>query len=308
MTQNYIVGKRQLPWRMSIFIFKETFICLGCNNDKPILMKNTIILIHGMFQNPKSWVNWITFFEESGYEVIAPAWPLHEGDPAALRANPPEGLGDLGLEAIITPIETLIYSLPEKPIVIGHSVGGLIVQILVNRGLVKTGVTISSVAPNSMIDFDWSFFKNAATIANPLKGSQPILMDLATFHSSFANTLTEEAAAKAFEETATHDSRNVFRDCMGSIAHFDVTKPHAPLLFIAGAEDKICPADLNDKNFKAYTDSNSVISIREFPNKSHFICNEPGWEEIINAIENWLTNLPNANIVEPNPFFTQVVR
>ncbi len=268
-------------------------------------MKNTIVLIHGMFQNPKSWENWITFFESKGYDVIAPAWPLHEGEPVYLRENPPKGLGELELETIITSMETLIYKLPEKPIVIGHSVGGLITQILINRGIAKIGVVVSSVAPNAMVTFDWSFIKNAATIANPLKGDEPIYMDQETFHGAFANTLTEAAAIAAFEETATHDSRNVFRDCMGSTAHFDVTEAHAPLLFIAGAEDKICPADLNEKNYKAYTDTNSLVAIKEFPNRSHFICNEPGWEEVVGSISDWLDTLQNVEITEPNPYYTQ---
>src|SRR4051812_4607966 len=116
-------------------------------------MQNTIVLIHGMFQNPKSWEKWVRYFESKGYEVLAPAWPQHEGEPVQLRANPPEELGNLELNTIITAIKTLIFSLPEKPIVIGHSVGGLITQILVNRGIAKIGVAISSVAPNSMIDF-----------------------------------------------------------------------------------------------------------------------------------------------------------
>lgn len=271
-------------------------------------MKNTVVLIHGMFQNPKSWAKWINYFEAQGYDVIAPAWPLHDGEPAALRANPPAGLGDLKLDTVISEIETLIYSLPEKPIVIGHSVGGLITQILISRGLAKIGVAISSVAPNKMIDFDWSFLKNAATIANPLKGNEYVPMDLETFHGAFANTLSEAEAKVAFEETATHDSRNVFRDCMGSTADIDTDQPHAPLLFIAGAEDQIIPADLNDKNFKAYTDESSVTSIREFPNRSHFICNEPGWEEVIDAIDNWLSTQANLNVEEANPFYTQAVR
>ncbi|PWS29464.1 alpha/beta hydrolase [Pedobacter yonginense] len=263
-------------------------------------MKNTIVLIHGMFQNPKSWKNWIAFFESKGYEVIAPAWPLHEGEPSVLREQVPLGLGDLELDTIITSIETLIYKLPEKPIVIGHSVGGLIVQLLVNRGLAKLGVAISSVAPNGMVTFDWSFVKNAATIANPLKGDEPIYMDEETFQGAFANTLSEAEAKLAFDETATHDSRNVFRDCMGSSAQLDVELPHVPLLFIAGEQDKICPADLNEKNAKAYTDVASVTEIQEFPNRSHFICNEPGWEEVATYINNWL----DAQGVGTNDYIT----
>jgi len=270
-------------------------------------MKNTIVLIHGMFQNPVSWSNWKNYFQSKGYEVIAPAWPMHEGDPTALRANPPEGLGKLGLDEVITKFETLIYGLAEKPIVIGHSVGGLVTQILINRGLAKIGVAISSVAPNKMIDFDWAFLKNAATIANPLKGDNYVPTDLETFHGGFANTLSEEQAKTEFERTATHDSRNVFRDCMGSTANIDTDQPHAPLLFIAGSEDQIIPADLNQKNFEAYTDKSSVTEIREFAGRSHYICNEPGWEEVIEVVDNWISAQANLNLEESNPYYTQTV-
>lgn len=268
-----------------------------------ILMKNTIVFIHGMFQNPKSWDRWMDFFVTRGYNCIAPAWPLHEGDPAQLRENPPAGLGELSLDDVIAKIGTLIYSLPEKPIVIGHSVGGLIAQLMVNRDNVKAGIAISSVAPNAMIDFSWSFFKNSATIANPIKGDEPIYMDLETFQGSFANTLTEDEAQLAFTATATHDSRNIFRDCMGASGELHTDIPHVPLLLIAGEKDQICPADLVEKNAKAYTDQNSITDFKEFPARSHFICNEPGWEEVALSVYNWLEAQQQLNTEETAQYF-----
>lgn len=167
-------------------------------------------------------------------------------------------------------------------------------------------VAICSVAPNAMVTFDWSFFKNAATIANPIKGNEPIEMDIDTFHQAFANTLSEAQAEKAYHETATHDSRNVFRNCMGSTAQIDTDLPHAPMLFIAAEEDKICPADLIEKIYKSYTDENSSTELKEFPQRSHFICNEPGWEQVAAYIENWMQQQPELTIEEANPFYTPV--
>lgn len=256
-------------------------------------MKKTIVFIHGMFQNPISWTKWIEFFEAKGYECLTPAWPYHEGEPAVLRSNISPQLGDLVLDDIITPIETMILNLPEKPIVIGHSVGGLIAQLLLARDTVSMAVAISSVAPNAMITFDWSFFKNAATIANPIKGNDPIPMDLETFKGAFANTLSDEQAEIEFEKTATPDSRNVFRSCMSSAADIDVEIAHAPLLLIAGSEDMICPASLIEKEQKAYTDENSTTDIKEFTGRSHYICNEPGYEEVISYVDEWLTRQQN---------------
>lgn len=249
-----------------------------------------IIFIHGMFQNPKSWNKWKDFFTARGYNCLTPAWPLHEGEPSALRANPPGGLGDLHLDDIIVPIETLVLE-ANQPIVIGHSVGGLIVQLLINRGVASAGVAISSVAPNAMLDFDWGFFKNSALIANPFKGNEPFFMDEESFHGSFANTLSREASDLAFAEFATHDSRNVLRDCMGDAGKLDLEIPHAPLLFIAGEQDEIIPNTLNKKNADAYTDAASTTAFREFPNRSHYICGEPGWEEVAETIATWLEGL-----------------
>ncbi|MXV15737.1 alpha/beta hydrolase [Hufsiella ginkgonis] len=251
-------------------------------------MKNTIVFIHGMFQNPKSWEKWTNYFSEKGYRCLAPAWPLHSGEPRDLRENPPAGLGDLRLNDVVGEIEKVILGLNEKPIVIGHSVGGLIVQLLVNREMVSAGVAINSVAPNAMLDFDWGFLKNSAMIANPLKGNEPFYMDLENFHASFCNTMTLEETREPYGQYATHDSRNVLRDCMGEAGQLDTELPHVPLLFVAGEKDEIIPNTLNEKNFKAYTDEASVTSFKEFANRGHFICGQPGWAEVAEYTCTWL--------------------
>lgn len=251
-------------------------------------MKNTIVFIHGMFQNPVSWAEWIAYFEAQGYHCIAPAWPLHEGSPADLRADPPAGLGDLHLQTIVDQMERLITALPEKPIVIGHSVGGLIVQLLTAKGIVDRGVPIDSVAPNAMLAFDWGFMKNSALIANPFKGNEPFEMDLESFQGAFCNTMSAEATREAYERTATHDSRNVLRDCMGEAGQIDLDLPHAPLLFIGGAEDEIIPADLNEKNARAYTDEVSITDFKAFEGRGHWICGQEGWQEVAAYVSEWL--------------------
>lgn len=251
-------------------------------------MKKTIVFIHGMFQNPVSWEKWMAWFEQRGYQCLAPAWPLHEGLPAQLRQHPPAGLGDLHLQTIVDEMERMVEALPEKPILIGHSVGGLVVQLLVAKGLAELGVPISSVAPNTMLSFDWGFMKNSMLITNPLKGNDPFHMDLDSFQQSFCNCMSAEETKAAYELTATHDSRNVLRDCMGKHGQVDLDLPHAPLLFVAGKEDQIIPYELVEKNAKAYKDEVSIADYRVYPNRCHFICGQTGWEEIAADIHTWL--------------------
>lgn len=258
----------------------------------------TIVFVHGMFQNPKSWSRWVDHFSALGYDCVAPAWPLHDGEPASLRHNPPAGLGELGLDEIVTSTENIVARYG-RPVLIGHSVGGLIAQLLLAKGRLSAAVALSSVAPNGMLDFDWGFIKNSATIANPLKGDEPIYMDAKTFHGSFANTLSAADATLAFEETATHDGRNVLRDCMGASGKIDLDRPHAPLLLIGGEEDQIIPADLNEKNFKAYKDVGSITEFQRFAGRSHFIANEPGWEEVAAAVHQFLQRHVSSQTMAP---------
>lgn len=176
----------------------------------------------------------------------------------------------------------------EPPIVIGHSLGGLIVQKLAADGLIRVGVAICSVAPNKMLAFDWGFLRNSALITNPFAGSDPYEMTPEGFHQNFANTLSEGESNKNYKEFAMHESRQVLRDIMGEEGEVDLKKPHVPLLFIGAEKDEIIPASLVRKNAHAYEDERSHHEYTEFGGRGHFICGEPGWQEVAERVANWL--------------------
>lgn len=250
-------------------------------------MKPTILFIHGMFLTAKSWEHWVTYFESRGYHCVAPSWPLHDGEPAVLRAHIPEGTGELALDTLVDHF-TRIAAEHDHPVLIGHSLGGLIAQRVVERGFASAAVCISSVAPNKMLSVDWGFLRNSAQIANPLKGDKPFEMTPEGFHKNFGNCMTETASNEAYERYAVHESRNVLRDAMGKAGQIDVDAPHAPLLFIAAEKDEIIPDKLNEKNAKAYSDKTSVSNFKEFSNRGHFICGQDGWEEVAAYSADWI--------------------
>lgn len=247
----------------------------------------TIIFIHGMFQNARSWDRWVDIAGSRGFECINESWPLHEGTPRHLRDNPPSSLGTLSLQEVVDHYERLTKSLPDKPVVIGHSVGGLVAQKLVAEGLIKAAVPICSVAPNRMLACDWGFFKNSLSIANPLLGDSIFEMTPEGFHENFANTMDREASDRAYEEYATHDSRNVLRDCMLDTGNMDITFAESPMLFISAEEDRIIPPELCEKNLKIY-ERGTVPQLRMFSKRSHFICGEPGWEQVVHYVCDWI--------------------
>lgn len=251
-------------------------------------MTPKIIFIHGMFLNPKSWEPWLEFFKAQGYECEAPPWPLHEGEPAHLRENIPVSLGTLGMNAVYQHYAALLAKETTPPVVIGHSMGGLVMQKLAASGLVWAGVGICSVAPNRMLAADWGFLRNSASITNPFAGSDPYEMTPELFHKNFGNTMTEEESNAAWQACAVHESRQVLRDIMGEAGELDTDLPHVPLLFVGASDDEIIPNTLVERNAHAYTDERSHSEYMEFSTRGHFICGENGWEEVATGVANWL--------------------
>jgi pimeloyl-ACP methyl ester carboxylesterase len=262
-------------------------------------MGGTIVFIHGMFLTPKIWEGWQRFFTGRGYRCLAPAWPWHDGDPAALRDHIPAETGHVGLRDVVDEFAAVVAAQPEKPILIGHSLGGLVAQVLVNRGLAQAGVCISSAAPNGMVTFDWDFLKVSAAIANPLRGDRPYRMTEKEFRRRFCNVMTAEQTLTAYSKYAVHESRNVLRGCLGPAGRVDLRKPHAPLLFVAGDRDRFIPEKLERKNALAYASGAGIVDFKEFPGRGHFICGQTGWQEVASYVDGWLAAEP---WVEANRF------
>ena len=155
----------------------------------------TVVFIHGMFMTPRCWDAWKQRFEQQGFKVLAPAWPLHDGEPAALRARHPDAaLGRLTLAEVVDSYAKLIATLDEKPILIGHSMGGLVVQLLLQRGLAAAAVAIDSAPPKGVLSLKWSFLKSNWPVVSPFaKKDQPFLPSVEQFRYAFAHLLSPEA-------------------------------------------------------------------------------------------------------------------
>ena len=248
----------------------------------------TIVLIHGLFQNPKSWDNWKTYFEKNGYTCLTPAYPFHEGVPSELRKNPDPALKTLSLKSVILHFKSFIESLEENPILIGHSMGGLVVQKLINMEIGAMGICIDSAPPSGIFTFQWSFLKANFSTINPFRGNSMCLPDVRWFHYAFCNTMTMEETSKNYDLYVVPESRNIPRDSVGKNGRIDFGKPHNPLLFVAGEADNIIPASLNRKNARAYKDKDSRVDFKEFSGRTHYICGQANWPEVAEYIRHWI--------------------
>jgi pimeloyl-ACP methyl ester carboxylesterase len=256
------------------------------------MKSKTIVFLHGMFMTPLCWEQWVNYFQAKGYKCIAPAWPGRDKPIDTLRKNHPDPqLGKLTLSDVIEHLANIIKKLDEKPILIGHSMGGLIVQILLQMNLATAGVAIDSAPPAGVFTTKWSFLKSNWPMITPfVSRHEPRHMSFEDFQYAFVNTLPLAEQQAAHEKYVVPESRMVPRESLGGIAKINFKKQHAPLLLIAGSDDNIIPPSLNKANYEKYRQSSSVTDFKEFAGRTHFIIGQTGWEEVADYVLTWLND------------------
>lgn len=258
------------------------------------IQSKTIVFITGAFVSHHGWSEWQKYYESKGFKTYAPSWPHKEGTAQELRDAQPEdlALARLTLNELVDHYARFVKALPEKPILIGHSLGGLITQILLNRDLAVAASVLHSVPPLGVFPYEFSFlkagWKSLGLFTSPDK---TYLMSFKDWQYAFVNGMSLADQQKAYEENTIPESKRVARGGLTSAAKVDFHKTHNPLLMIAGSTDHIIPAHLNRRNFKRYTDKNSVTDYKEFEGINHFVVGLPTWKMQADYILNWLEKL-----------------
>ena len=258
------------------------------------IQTKSIVFITGAFVSNNCWDDWRIYFERKGYSAVAPAWPHKNGTAAALRERQPHDrdLAALTLPQLVSHYAGIVKNYPEKPIVIGHSLGGLITQIIVNRGLAAAGVAIHPAPPLGVFPYEFSFLRagwKSLGLFTSLK--KTYLMSFKDWQYAFVNGMPLAEQKAAYEKFAVPESKTVARGALTGAAKCDYTKPHAPLLFTAGSEDNIIPAHLNKRNFKKYKGNDSIVEYKEFAGRNHFVLGQSTWREDADFILGWLNKL-----------------
>jgi pimeloyl-ACP methyl ester carboxylesterase len=257
------------------------------------LFSKTIVFITGAFVSNSCWDDWCIFFEEKGYKTIAPPWPTKDGTANDLRQTQPNPcIAALRLESLTDYFADIARKLPEKPILIGHSMGGLITQILLQQELAIAGIAIHSLQPLGVFTFKFSFYKagwGPLGFFTPTKKS--FLMSFIQWQYAFTNGMSYEEQKEGYYKYLIPESKLVVRDAISKAAKVDFKKPHAPLLFVSGSADNFIPASLNYSNYKKYSHPNSITDYKDFKGRNHFVLGQPTWKEDAAFIANWIAKL-----------------
>jgi pimeloyl-ACP methyl ester carboxylesterase len=238
-----------------------------------------------MYLNGRSWQPWVERAGARGFDTVAPSWPFHDGDPVELRDAVNPALGRLTFGDVVASLKRVIDELPERPLLIGHSIGGLVAQKLASDGYARAAVAVSSAPPQGVLSLAPDFFRANWPHVNPFAGASPIRMTKPRFHYTFCTTMTRAESDSAYDAFVVPESRNVPRSTLTAQAHIDFAVDHVPLLMLAGDTDHLTPEALVRKNAARYR---QPVEVRSFVGRSHFICNQPGWEEVADAAFEWL--------------------
>jgi pimeloyl-ACP methyl ester carboxylesterase len=254
--------------------------------------QRTVLFITGAFVGNNCWDDWRAYFEEKGYKTLAPAWPHKDDTPECLRNSQPNAaIASNRLAALTDHFAAIANQLPEKPVLIGHSIGGLIVQLLLQRGSGTAGVAIHSVPPKGIMTFKLSFLRAGWQALGFFTSTRKsYLMSFKTWQYAFANGMDFESQKDAYYRYAIPESKLVVRDTLSDAAKIDFGKTRPPLLLISGADDHSIPASLNYTNYKKYRKNHSVTDYRSFPGRNHLVLAQPSWKENADHILTWLAD------------------
>lgn len=251
-------------------------------------MTKTIVLIHGAWLNSRSWEGFKARYEAKGYTVVAPDWPYDDRAPAALRESPRPELSRLGQRQIVDHYEGIIRALPEEPILIGHSAGGVFVQYLLDRGLGVAGVAIDPAPTPGVPLYPHSIVSALPVFLDPFSWRKAKVMSRRFFKRRFAQTAPASEQDALYDRYIVPTPGKIYWDGVIKPLRIDWTNPNrAPLLLIGGGKDLIADAGMTRAIYRKQSRAAALTELKIFPERSHWTCIDQGWEEVADHALDW---------------------
>ena len=254
-----------------------------------------VVFIHGLWLHSSSWTPWVDLFRDQGYAPIAPGWP---GDPdtvAEARANP-DAIAGHGIDDVTQHYAAIIEGLPEQPILIGHSFGGMFAQKLLGQGLAAGAVAIDAAQFKGVLPLPLSTLRSGfPVLKNPANAKRAVSLTAEQFRYAFGNAVTPEESDELYERWAIPaPGKPLFE---AASANFNPHSPatvdtanelRGPLLLMAGGKDHTIPPAITHSECKKYRHSDAVTELHEFPERAHSLTIDSGWREVADVALAWL--------------------
>ena len=261
-----------------------------------------VVFVHGLWLHSSSWTPWAELFTARGFAAHAPGWPGDAATAAETRANP-DAVADVSIAAVTDAYASFISGLPSKPVVIGHSFGGLIAQRLHASGVSRAAVVLSPAQFKGIYQLPVAQLRTVGPLlARPQLRRKAWAHSPESFHRTFANAVSREESDRLFDAYGMPSPmKPLFQAAFanvvpGSEAAVDTRAGRGPLLLIAAAEDRTVPASLVRSAYKIQKKNNAgVTEIVEFPGRAHSYGADSGWREVADTALDFLTRHPVAS-------------
>ncbi|WP_409469274.1 alpha/beta hydrolase [Streptomyces sp. HC307] len=250
--------------------------------------RTPVVFVHGLWLLPSSWDRWAAVFEEAGYAPLTPGWPDDPDTVAEANAHP-EVFAGKSVGQVTDHFADLIGKLERTPVVIGHSFGGLITQMIAGRGLSAASVAIDPAPFRGVLPLPISSLRAAsAVLGNPANYHRAVPLTYDQFRYSFANAVSEEEAKELYERFAVPaPGEPLFQAAAANInpwteVKVDTLAPErGPLLIISGEKDHTVPWAIANASYKKQArNEHAVTEITEMPERGHALTIDNGWREV----------------------------
>ena len=247
---------------------------------------------------PASWDHFVPYFEARGYRCLAPAWPGKDRPIEEIRSDP-SPLAGLGIGEIVDHYASIIHGLDEPPILIGHSFGGLFVQLLLDRGLGAAGIAIDSAPPKGIFAFELTALVSLGRILMiPFGWRKVVRWSYPEYRFAFVHTMPPNEQRAIWDAQIVPDSGRPFFEAGFSFldrrspARLDFANPdRAPLLFISGEADRAMTPAIVRRMVRAHQASPARTDFRSFPGRTHWLIAQDGLEEVAQGCIDWIGSL-----------------
>jgi len=253
-----------------------------------------VVFVHGLWLHADSWNAWIERFRTAGYTPIAPGWPGDGATVEETRANA-EGVAGYGIDDVVRHYADAIARLGRRPIEIGHSFGGLIVQRLLAEGHAAAAVAIDPAPIRGIVYLPFSSLRVASVaLRNPANRKRAVSLTRKQFRYGFGNALIEIESDELHERwTIPSPGKPLFEAAFanlsrGSPARVDTKALRGPLLITAGGRDHTVPPSISRATYKRYRGSPSITDLIEFPDHGHTLALDSRWADVAETVLNWL--------------------
>jgi len=249
--------------------------------------KTPVMFIHGLWLLPSSWDNWAKLFEEAGYTALRPGWP---DDPETVgeAQQHPEVFARKTVGQVADHFEDVSRKLDGTPVVVGHSFGGLLAQILAGRGVAKATVAVDPAPFRGVLPLPVSSLKAASpALGNPANRHRAVPLTYEQFRYAFANAVGEEEAKQLYDSYCVPASGTpIFQAAAANLNPWTEVKvksknpQRGPLLIISGEQDHTVPPAISNASYKKQKRNKGVTEIKEMKGRGHSLTIDHGWREV----------------------------